>query len=273
MRKYVTSALDGGERSASHPCRFTTREKAPGTHWIGGWMGPRTVLDTVVKRKISIPRRESNPRTPIVQPVAQRYTDWNRTPFSTSILSINLMTLMWLIKLLLSMIRAIYEGVSKSFRTESITKYTLTTINNCWEAKQRIMAAKHSRLTHKIALQLHLMAECSAIYSFRSRRPVRKLLVDRKLRMDNNIYCDCLGWCIVLFSLSVNSLKVCGLMSSIWLIPPPLPPAPKTFCFIRAWNCHLSSWQNRRYSDWVKPNFVFITTVVTVSSDLVQSTS
>jgi hypothetical protein len=30
-------------------------------------MGPRTVLDAVVKRKIPSPRRESNPRTPIVQ--------------------------------------------------------------------------------------------------------------------------------------------------------------------------------------------------------------
>jgi hypothetical protein len=38
-------------------------------------MGPRAVLDAVVKRKIPIPRRESNPGTPIIQPVAQRYTD------------------------------------------------------------------------------------------------------------------------------------------------------------------------------------------------------
>jgi hypothetical protein len=38
-------------------------------------MGLRAVLDAVVKRKILSPRRESNPRTPIVQPVAQRYTD------------------------------------------------------------------------------------------------------------------------------------------------------------------------------------------------------
>jgi hypothetical protein len=37
-----------------------------GTHWIGGWVGCRTSLDMVVKRKISSPRRESNPRTPIV---------------------------------------------------------------------------------------------------------------------------------------------------------------------------------------------------------------
>jgi hypothetical protein len=44
-------------------------------HWIGGWAGPRAVLEAVVKRKIPRPRRESNPRTLIVQPVAQRYTD------------------------------------------------------------------------------------------------------------------------------------------------------------------------------------------------------
>jgi len=34
----------------------------------------------------------------------------------------------------------IYEGVSKSFRPQSITKYT--TINTCWETTQRVMEAK-----------------------------------------------------------------------------------------------------------------------------------
>jgi hypothetical protein len=29
-----------------------------------------------MKRKIPVPHRESNPRAPIVQPIAQRYTDW-----------------------------------------------------------------------------------------------------------------------------------------------------------------------------------------------------
>jgi hypothetical protein len=38
-------------------------------------MGPKAVLDAVVNRKILSPRRESNPRSPIVQPVAQSYTD------------------------------------------------------------------------------------------------------------------------------------------------------------------------------------------------------
>jgi hypothetical protein len=39
-------------------------------------VGPRSVLDAVVKRKTLSTRQESNPRTPIVQPVVQRYTDW-----------------------------------------------------------------------------------------------------------------------------------------------------------------------------------------------------
>jgi len=38
------------------------------------------------------------------------------------------------------------------------------------------MATKVTRLTHKIALQLHLVAESCAICSSCSKRPVRKLL-------------------------------------------------------------------------------------------------
>jgi hypothetical protein len=37
-------------------------------------VGLRAVLDAAVKRKIPSPRRESNPRIPIVQLIAQRYT-------------------------------------------------------------------------------------------------------------------------------------------------------------------------------------------------------
>jgi hypothetical protein len=62
----LTSALDGGEWSASRPRRFTPRERVPGTHWTGGWVGPRAVLDAVVKRKIPSPRRESKPRVTIL---------------------------------------------------------------------------------------------------------------------------------------------------------------------------------------------------------------
>jgi len=69
-----------------------------------------------------------------------------------------------------------YEGVSKSFRTESLKKYTLTTTNTRWEATQRVMAARLTRQTHKIAIQLHLVAESCTMCSSRSRRPVRKLV-------------------------------------------------------------------------------------------------
>jgi hypothetical protein len=35
---FLTSEFDGGEWLAS---RFNPRERAPGTHWIGDWVGPR----------------------------------------------------------------------------------------------------------------------------------------------------------------------------------------------------------------------------------------
>jgi hypothetical protein len=63
----LTSALVGGEWSASRTDRFTSRERAPVTHWIGGWVGPIAVLDAVVKRII--------PRTrPIFSYQAGSYT-------------------------------------------------------------------------------------------------------------------------------------------------------------------------------------------------------
>jgi hypothetical protein len=47
-----TSALDGGEWSASCPCNFTPGERVPGTQWLGGWVDPRVGLDAVEKIKI-----------------------------------------------------------------------------------------------------------------------------------------------------------------------------------------------------------------------------
>jgi hypothetical protein len=66
----LTSALDGGEWSDLRPGRLNPKKTASGTHWTGGWVGPRAVLDALVKRKITSP-----PRTPI-QLLAQRYNDW-----------------------------------------------------------------------------------------------------------------------------------------------------------------------------------------------------
>jgi hypothetical protein len=84
--------------------RFTPRllypqEKSPVTHWIGGWVGLRAVLDAVVKRQIPSPCRESNTR-----------------PQSCSSCSFNVS-------------EKLYGGVSRSFGSESVKKYTLATIN------------------------------------------------------------------------------------------------------------------------------------------------
>jgi hypothetical protein len=67
----LTSALDGSEWSASRPRPLYSHEKSPWYPLDRRLGGSRAVLDAVVKRKISSPRRESNHRTPIVHPVAQ----------------------------------------------------------------------------------------------------------------------------------------------------------------------------------------------------------
>jgi hypothetical protein len=41
----LTSVLNGGEWSASRPGSFNPGEIDTGTHWIGGWVGPRGGLD------------------------------------------------------------------------------------------------------------------------------------------------------------------------------------------------------------------------------------
>jgi hypothetical protein len=48
---FLTSALVGGEWSASHPDCFTLQERAPNAHWAGGWVDPRAGLDDVEKTK------------------------------------------------------------------------------------------------------------------------------------------------------------------------------------------------------------------------------
>jgi len=51
MHAFLTLALVGGERSASRPGRFIARERAPGTHWIGGCVGPRAGLVARVQQE------------------------------------------------------------------------------------------------------------------------------------------------------------------------------------------------------------------------------
>jgi hypothetical protein len=56
-------ALDGGEWSASRPGRFTLKEKAPDTHWMGG---PQSWFGRVGENSQPLPGLEP----PIIQPVA-----------------------------------------------------------------------------------------------------------------------------------------------------------------------------------------------------------
>jgi hypothetical protein len=66
---FLTLALGRGKWSASCPSHITHRERAPGAHWIGGWMGPSTGLDAVEKRRISCPCWEANPSSPAHSPL------------------------------------------------------------------------------------------------------------------------------------------------------------------------------------------------------------
>jgi hypothetical protein len=52
---FLTSALDGGEWSASRSGRFTPGVRSRGTHWIGGWVVPRAVLGSSGEEKNSQP--------------------------------------------------------------------------------------------------------------------------------------------------------------------------------------------------------------------------
>jgi hypothetical protein len=59
---FLISAQVGGEWSASRLDHFIPGERAPVTHWIGGWVGPKAGLDDVEKRKfLTLPGLELQP--------------------------------------------------------------------------------------------------------------------------------------------------------------------------------------------------------------------
>jgi hypothetical protein len=58
------------------PLPLYPRERAPDTHFIGGWVDPRAGLDDTEKWKFfTLPGLEIPPPL-VVQPVGSRYTDW-----------------------------------------------------------------------------------------------------------------------------------------------------------------------------------------------------
>jgi hypothetical protein len=61
-------ALDGDELSASCPESFTPGEKAPGTHWIEGWVGLRACMDTMQTNSKALVHKRTIPteRSPLI---------------------------------------------------------------------------------------------------------------------------------------------------------------------------------------------------------------
>jgi hypothetical protein len=68
----LISAIDEGEWSASRPGHFTPRERAPGTPWIGDWVGRQSLSGRGGEEKNSQPLAVLEP--PITHPVVQCYT-------------------------------------------------------------------------------------------------------------------------------------------------------------------------------------------------------
>jgi hypothetical protein len=59
---FLTSALVGVECSSSRPGRFTPGERAPGMHWIEGYVEHRATLHSMEKRKfLTLPGLELRP--------------------------------------------------------------------------------------------------------------------------------------------------------------------------------------------------------------------
>jgi hypothetical protein len=69
--------MGGGGRmvSVTPRPRFTPGEITSGTHYIGGWVGPKAGLDTDFEEKYPCLWRGSNPDRPVIQSLVRHYTD------------------------------------------------------------------------------------------------------------------------------------------------------------------------------------------------------
>jgi hypothetical protein len=70
LHKFLTTVLNGGERSGSRLDRFTARRIASGTNWVGGCMLPRVGLDVLQKGRIACIPQELNYDSSVDEPVA-----------------------------------------------------------------------------------------------------------------------------------------------------------------------------------------------------------
>jgi hypothetical protein len=85
---FLTSAIDGGEWSASLPRCFTPGERVQGAQCIAGWADSRAGTDAIEYRKIYSPCLESNPSCPSHSPSLY----WLSYPSSSYIFTSNFIT-------------------------------------------------------------------------------------------------------------------------------------------------------------------------------------
>jgi len=107
------SPLGGGESSASWPGRFPRGERAPGTHWLGSWVGLGAHLDAVAKKKkiLFVPAEN---RSPVVQKVITycKGSFVSKVSFLTKYFhSWKLLLLAWIESLILSHLEFQYTNV------------------------------------------------------------------------------------------------------------------------------------------------------------------
>jgi hypothetical protein len=129
---------------------FTLLPFYPHTYCILCWTGHRTDMSLEAKRKFSVPDMN---RTPVVQSATNHFNDSAILPHNGSVI----------------------RRCTQKF-PDWVDNQIYAYNNTRWEATQGVMATKLTRLTHKIAIQLHLVADSCVICSSRFRRPVRKLL-------------------------------------------------------------------------------------------------
>jgi hypothetical protein len=134
------------EWSVSCPGRFTPRERAPGTHWIGGWVDPRTVLDMEKRKFLALPGLELRPL--LSRPARRYYTCIECFPqayytlccthvnFDSDVLTPLYVRTSWIVKLLVKYFYWSFISSSADFQEDSdnLKRQVLSTENNILRA-------------------------------------------------------------------------------------------------------------------------------------------
>jgi hypothetical protein len=108
---------------SGQPQRFSPGERTPGTHCIGGWVGPRAGLDTEARGKTLLPLPGIERRSP-GRPVCSQTLYWLSYP--AHLLFMQHVLLIWKIKSVLCMFDYAWRYISKGkHRKIMLTKFIM----------------------------------------------------------------------------------------------------------------------------------------------------